>query len=516
MDERDKGQGGDGRGNGGKDHFKHIEWVDNDDGTNRKKVTRSKRRQRKIPPRPVPKAVPELHAKPAKFGVYKGEFGRLEAKRLLDRAGFGARPGEAKELARKGLKAAVHSLTRPKGQAKLKGPGPHDDDGLPLAPNDAWGHDHLWWLDRMVRSDQPLVERMALVLHDWFATSNEGVDRTDLMLAQNETLRRMCLGSFADLVVELTRDPAMLIWLDGVDNHKRYPNENYSRELQELFCLGADRGAYSEDDVREMARALTGWRATWVDDVGYTDFRYDSDRHDAGQKTIYGQTGAFTWADACRLVVEHPMHPEFFVTKLWSYFIPTPPSKDTARELRKRYRESGYQIRPVLEAILMHPDFYRGPRMVKPPVVHLASMLRARRRPIQTDAWVWLSDMAGQVLFYPPNVAGWDDARWLDTSTMRARWHFVTYLQDGHEIEVWPEKKRHAYSDDEGSKEAVNRALAYWDWPPLTERHRRELISFASKCLPRRQKEWERSPYRAMRQNALRHLLAVSPDFALM
>jgi hypothetical protein len=193
--------------------------------------------------------------------TYRGKFGEQQAERLLWRAGFGPRKGDARKLARKGLKGAVQSLTRvePK-KAKLAGPKPHVEEGLPLAPTDAWGHDLLWWLDRMVRSNQPLSERMTLVWHDWFATADVGSAR--LSIKQNQLFRKAGLGSFEKLLLAVTKDPAMLIWLSGADNHKWAPNENYARELMELFTLGADAG-YSETDVREQARALTGWRYDW-------------------------------------------------------------------------------------------------------------------------------------------------------------------------------------------------------------------------------------------------------------
>src|SRR6185295_3129766 len=154
----------------------------------------------------------------------------------------------------KGLKGAVDDLLHPP-RARLVGPAPTADGGEPLAPRDAWGHDHLWWLDRMVRSNRPLVERMTLVWHDWFATSNAGVGSQRLMLKQNKLFRKQALGSFATLLLGVTRDPAMLVWLSGVDNTRAAPNENYGRELMELFTLGAGRG-YGENDVREQARAL--------------------------------------------------------------------------------------------------------------------------------------------------------------------------------------------------------------------------------------------------------------------
>ena len=120
----------------------------------------------------------------------------------------------------------------------------------------------------MVRSNRQLVERMALVFHDWFATSNDNVDHQQRMIDQSNLFRAGCFGSFPTLLENVTKDPAMLQWLNGIENTKRHPNENYGREMQELFTLGADRGAYTETDVREAARALTGWRADWDDDAG--------------------------------------------------------------------------------------------------------------------------------------------------------------------------------------------------------------------------------------------------------
>ena len=135
------------------------------------------------------------------IATYKGRFGPVQAERLLWRAGFGPRPGEAAKLAARGLDRAVESLTRPRRKERLGGPPPHDQDGHPLAPADAWGHDHLWWLDRMIRTNRPLTERMTLVWHDWFATSNDGVGSQRLMLNQNQLLREHNLGSFQELLL---------------------------------------------------------------------------------------------------------------------------------------------------------------------------------------------------------------------------------------------------------------------------------------------------------------------------
>jgi uncharacterized protein (DUF1800 family) len=438
-----------------------------------------------------------------KVPVYRGRFGPAQAERLLWRAGFGPRPGEAKRLAKKGLHGAVDSLIHPKRE-RLIGPRPLDDERHAIAPVDAWGHDHLWWLDRMVRSNRPLVERMTLVWHDWFATSNAGVGSQGLMLRQNGVFRRRGLGSFQELLLAVTSDPAMLLWLSGNENEKGSPNENYAREMMELFTLGAGRG-YTERDVREQARALTGFRNDWDDDKGPVNFRYDPKRHDSGPKRIFGRRGRFGWRDACRLSVHHPKHRSYFVSKLWSYFIPEAPPPATRRALELLYAHDHFAVRPVVEAILKHPRLYTGPRMVKPPVVYLAGMLRATRRGIDTDAWAWLSNQAGQQLFYPPNVSGWDDERWLDTASFLARWNIAGRVLRPHVLKTSTPAPFDA-------DELVERALVFWGRPSLTASTKRALHRFAARALHDADRNWKRTQYPPLVENALRHLIAVSPD----
>ncbi len=437
---------------------------------------------------------------------YEGRFGNTEAERLLWRAGFGPRRGEAARLARLGLDDAVRSLTHPPAE-RLTGRPPHDDKGRRLAPADAYGHDHLWWLDRMVRTNRPLVERMTLVWHDWFATSNDGVGSQKLMLAQNRLLRRNALGNFHTLLIRITANPAMLIWLSGTDNRKGSPNENYGRELMELFTLGEGNG-YSERDVREQARALTGWTSTWKRNVGQTDFRFDASRHDTGSKLIFGKRGTFAWRDSVSLCIHHPKHAPFFVRKLWSYFVPVPPDASTQRALEGIYRD-GFEVRPVVEAILRHPTLYRGPRMVKPPVVYIAGLLRALGRGIDTTAWVWLSEGAGQRLFYPPNVAGWDDSRWLDTNTFRGRWNIANEALS--KVTLGDPKKKRAPKVPHDPKAIVDGALALLGNPSIRTATQRELITFARGSLAGAG-GWKADAYPPLVANAVRQLLAVSPD----
>jgi hypothetical protein len=439
--------------------------------------------------------------------VYQGPFGKKEAERLLWRAGFGPKPGEAARVARKGLKRAVDDLVHPP-RARLVGPRPTDEDGAPLAPYDAWGHDHLWWLDRMVRSNRPLVERMTLVWHDWFATSNAGVGSQKWMLKQNSLFRKHALGSFQTLLLNVTKDPAMLLWLNGNQNTKWDPNENYAREVMELFTLGAGRG-YTEDDVREQARALTGWRNDWRDGEGDVNFRYDPERHDDGVKRIFGKRGNYDWQDACRLCLHNKAHASYFVRKLWSYFIPTPPSAATTTALAALYKGSGYKIRPVVAAILKHPQFYKGPRMMKPPVVQVAGMHRALRRRVDTEAWAWIADLDGQRLFYPPNVAGWEDDRWLDTSTLRGRWTAANYTVRPYALDTDKWSGKLPLDPDK----LLNRALAFWGNPTFTRGSRTALKRFVRAALTDADQSWKRDSYPVLIENALRMLVAISPDY---
>lgn len=441
--------------------------------------------------------------------VYKGHFGVAEAERLLWRAGFGPRPGEAKKLAKVGMKRAVASLLNHRGSTKMIGPAPVLKE--PLRPGDAYGHDHIWWLDRMVRTNNPLQERMALVWHDWFATSNDGVGSQSLMIKQNYLFRRNALGSFKSILLQVTKDPAMLLWLSGVDNTKESPNENYGRELMELFTLGAD-AHYSEQDVREQARALTGFMNEWSE-TGATNFHFSPKRHDNTSKTIFKKRGNFDWRDSCTLCLQHPDHAGFFVKKMWSYFIPVPLNGRNYKAMKSIYVRGGFKVRPVIQAILMHPALYNGPSMIKPPVVYTAGLMRTRNKTITDGSWAWLAELSGQRLFYPPNVSGWDDTAWIDTGTFRGRWNAVRYATNADLLDPGNAAEKAAQDGAETSAQAVQKALAYWGNPSFGKASTRVLTQFSDQVgVEADSADWKKSSHRMMRQNALRTLIAMSPD----
>jgi uncharacterized protein (DUF1800 family) len=227
-------------------------------------------------------------------------------------------------------------------------------------------------------------------------------------------------------------------------------------------------------------------------------------------KTIFGKRGRFDWKDSCDLCIRHPRHARFFVDKLWSYFIPTSPSGRTRAGLERIYK-GGYDIRPVLEAILKHPALYTGPRMVKPPVVFNAGILRAIGRGIDTDAWIWLDEAAGQRLFYPPSVAGWNDERWLDTATFRARWEIANEAMS--EITVARPKKGKAPDVPTEPGKLVASAYRTLGDPRVRPQSRRAITGFVRRALSDADNPRDREEQAMLVLNATRHLIASSPDF---
>jgi uncharacterized protein (DUF1800 family) len=277
--------------------------------------------------------------------------------------------------------------------------------------------------------------------------------------------------------------------------------------MMELFSLGAERGAYTERDVREQARALTGWTNDYSDQAGATNFRYDGSLHDSAVKTVFGRSGPFTWTDAVRLCVTHPLHPSFFVTKLWSYFIPVPPDAKTVAQLSSVYTRSSFSIRAVVEAILLDERLYSGPAMIKPPTVLSAGILRALGRGVDTQAWVDLGAQLGQRLFYPPNVSGWTKDRWLDTSTYKGRWDAVATALTPSALSV--DRPGDARKAGNTPTQALRRVLASVGDPPLSTETTAYLLKLARDLQSRRPAR----QVRTLRHNVLRQLILSSPDY---
>ncbi len=351
---------------------------------------------------------------------------------LHRRAGFGATWGALQRDLRDGPAGSIDRLFRP--------PEPTEEeqqilDLLRQGVLDTKDAERLkaWWLYRIVYGADPLREKLTLFWHGHFATSNHKVLSVPLMLRQNELFRRHALGDFAELLRGVCSDPAMLVWLDGGNSPKEKPNENFGREFQELFTLGL--GHYTEKDVREAARAFTGW----ADGHAYSfpprhDFHFDEAHFDDGEKTFLKQTGHWGAADIVRITLEQPACALFLCRKLYRYFVGenAPPSADLLAPLVRELRSHNYSVRHVVEIILRSRHFFSAAayrQRIRGPVEFSAGLVRVLEVPrgnVNLLALAAACERQGQDLFYPPNVKGWDGGRtWLTSTTLLERGNWV-------------------------------------------------------------------------------------------
>jgi uncharacterized protein (DUF1800 family) len=281
-----------------------------------------------------------------------------------------------------------------------------------------------WWVYVMLATRNPLLERMTLFWHGHFATSADKVNDANLMLEQNRLLRRHALGDFRSFVHEISRDPAMLIYLDSATNRRGHPNENYARELMELFCLG--EGNYSENDVQQLARCFTGW------EIKLATFRFNRFQHDSGTKLVFGKSDKFEDGTSIDWILEQPQAAQFIVGKLYRQFVcdePDPPQQ-LLEPLARELRDQEWRIAAVVERILSSQLFFSAHafrRKVRSPVDLAIGLLRSLEG--TTNAHELAADLQsnGQGLFFPPNVKGWDGGRaWINSSTILGRANMMT------------------------------------------------------------------------------------------
>ncbi|MGE5701158.1 MAG: DUF1800 domain-containing protein [Clostridia bacterium] len=281
------------------------------------------------------------------------------------------------------------------------------------------------WVQRMVESRYPLQEKMTLFWHNHFATSFVKVKRARLMARQNDLFYKYALGKFGDLLHAITTDAAMLIWLDGDDNTVKAPNENFSREVMELFTLGV--GNYSEQDVREAARAFTGWKVT---KEGAVQFR--PKLHDTGKKSYLGKTGNFSGEDIVELILDQPQTARFLTEKLMRAFVTPKPRTADVEAFAKKYRDSDYDTGKLLFELFASGLFEREGKkrsLVRPPVDWLVSVLQATKADLKHKQIDDFMKQSGQILFHPPSVAGWEGGdSWLSTSSLLARFRLAQQI----------------------------------------------------------------------------------------
>ena len=296
---------------------------------------------------------------------------------------------------------------------------------------DAFANMSTAWMDRMATSPAQLREKMTLFWHGHFACR---VRQPDAALSLHNTTRRHALGKFPDLLLAVSREPAMLQFLNNQENRKEHPNENFAREVMELFTLG--RGNYSEQDVKEAARAFTGW--------GYDGdkiFRFRERQHDAGAKTFLGSTGNFTGEDVLAQILKQPAAATFLVTKIYRFFVNDVPNPAHIEPLAAAFRQSGYDIADLMERIFSADWFYDPANVgthIKSPVELLAGIRRTLNVKIDNDkSLLGYQKALGQTLFMPPNVAGWPGGRsWIDSSSLLLRLQLPAILFKNAEFAV--------------------------------------------------------------------------------
>ena len=376
------------------------------------------------------------------------------AAHLLNRAGFGGPPDEIARLTGLGHEAALASLldyekipdptpapvwavpnlTRAERQRAMQTMTPDARKQAQQAEQRAMAQQIIelrgWWLNRMAKGPRPLQEKMVLFWHGHFATSFAKVRDAYYMWRQNELFRRLATDNWLRLLTEAGKDPAMLIWLDQAQSRKAHPNENYAREVMELFSLG--EGHYTEKDVTEAARALTGWSLDRATEL----FVFRPALHDNGQKTVLGLTGNLTGEDVMAQIVRQPQAAKFITAKLWNFFAGQMPSPQLNDALAAVFRANGDHFKPFLRVMFRSEEFYDKTLLrnqVKSPVQWLVGAVRA----LECDLPPALISAAlirgmGQDLFAPPNVKGWDGGlSWITTNTLLTRYNDAVTIVRG-------------------------------------------------------------------------------------
>ena len=397
----------------------------------------------------------------------------LELRHLLARTGLGApRRAELDALRQSSYRDAVRTLlaaTRSKTATptpEWQSPGPGAitpqmtrEERQAIQRLRAMDGNALkgWWWTELIATPSPLTEHMVVFWHNHFTSSLRKVKLPDLLYRQNALYRQHALGNFATLLRGVARDPAMMVYLDTNQNRAAAPNENFARELMELFTLGEGHG-YTETDVREAARAFTGWRYR-----PGTGAVFDRRVHDAGRKSVLGETGAFTGDDVIDILLRQPRTAEFLTEKLWREFVSSEPDAALVRRLAARFRETGYEVAPLVEALLL-TDAFRAARgtLMKSPVELVGGTFRLfGASPRDPRVLSVLGRSMGQDLFDPPNVKGWPGGfEWVDTANLPIRHAFLHNAADALTLVETAARQNPAAVADGGRLRRLARELA--------------------------------------------------------
>ncbi|HPQ94065.1 MAG: DUF1800 domain-containing protein [Thiothrix sp.] len=368
-----------------------------------------------------------------------------EARHLVARTGLGAEWGSIKKLEGLPIPQAVEFILSP--PPSYTKPPPYMTPWRQMEPmrgeamqrKDAWvrakkeGENlQAWWIDQLLTTRSPFTERMTLFWHNYFTSSLQKTQQPSLLYRQNLMLRQNALGNFRQLLRSVARDPAMLVYLDGYKNVKASPNENFARELLELFTIGI--GNYTEQDVRAAARAFTGWGVN----PGNGHFIFRAEQHDNSRLIFLRRAGSFNGDDIIEILLQHPRTAERVVEKFWHEFVSDAgPARRTVMSWANQFRKADYDIKTLLRVILNSPEFWaasnRG-NLVKSPVDLLIGTVRMIPYPrLRHSEMVNLCRLLGQRLFDPPSVKGWEGGNdWISTQTLLVRAAYLAKISRGN------------------------------------------------------------------------------------
>ncbi len=396
------------------------------------------------------------------------EWTIFEAAHLLRRAGFGGSPVDVKVLHSMGRHKAVESLlvpsepldafappdwaTREQAVADMKERAMQLQEvrraSRDLTPEEAErkrrefqqsqqreSRQHGiegqgWWFRRMLKTKAPLREKMVLFWHDHFATSIQKVRQPALLMLQNELFRKHATGSFKELTHAIVKDPAMMLYLDTQNSKKGKPNENFAREVMELFTLG--EGNYTEKDIKEAARAFTGYQLNRQNGTVFHNKR----QWDNGEKTIFGKSGKFDGDGVVDVLFQQSAASELIPRKLWEYFVAENPPEEGVEALARSFREADFRVEPLLREIFLSKSFYSEKvirNQIKCPIQYLVQMLKELELNEAPQGYTLSAQQQlGQQLYMPPNVAGWDWGKaWINTNTLLSRYNVAGFITKG-------------------------------------------------------------------------------------
>jgi uncharacterized protein (DUF1800 family) len=351
-------------------------------------------------------------------------FPRRQAEHLLRRAGFGASRAEVDRAVEAGLEGAVEGLFAEPEEEEAEFQRTFEAIAGSLVNFEDVSQLQSWWVHRMVQTRVPLREKLTLFWHGHFATSYQKVGEAYLLQIQNDLFRRQAWGTFSELVQEVARDPAMLVYLDGESNSKEHPNENFARELMELFTCGI--GNYTEEDVQQAARAFTGWHRNGA------SFVFNSEQHDFDRKRILGKTGKFDGGDVVQILMQQPATSRFMARKLLRYFAASEPSEEAVAEAAALFDRTQLNVEWFLRELFLSEYFYSEAcmnRRIASPAEFVVGSVRTLNVRIPANELRDHMAAMGQELYAPPNVKGWDgEQAWINSARWPARMEFARQL----------------------------------------------------------------------------------------